>query len=222
MEKRIGSLIVASFMAFMACGGDDSTTDGAGGGEEVASSDGRSGTGGSSGNEGGDRGIAGQAPGADSGSARSISSYGEWIVFCSGRDPCPSDLCKEDCGGSGSSCHLECVPQACSRVAAVHCPVDACDLIIDCAGQERCWPTSYGEEPRQCGEIGYWGQEVECCDGLALRCGGWDRLTLACDPVMDTADGQGFIPVCLACGDGTCGDYEESCNCSEDCGPLML
>ncbi|AGC49044.1 hypothetical protein MYSTI_07772 [Myxococcus stipitatus DSM 14675] len=89
-------------------------------------------------------------------------------------------------------------PQDCE--AAVYC-----DGVRFCRAQER----SRGQE--SCAGEGLHVGGRACCPGLVSRCGA--RLKdETCDSGEETSE-----PVCLRCGDGVCGVYEQACNCPEDC-----
>jgi hypothetical protein len=66
----------------------------------------------------------------------------------------------------------------------------------------------------ECGGVGYYGQEVECCEGLVRRAG-----KVLSSGSCDIAKGgyQGQFPYCIACGNGRCEALENKCNCPEDC-----
>lgn len=56
------------------------------------------------------------------------------------------------------------------------------------------------------------GVAVECCEGLVEL------------PIMDWFEDEchlriGVYPICSACGDRACDDWENTCNCPEDCCP---
>jgi hypothetical protein len=66
--------------------------------------------------------------------------------------------------------------------------------------------------PVPCAEPGeHRGVAVECCEGLVEIPEAYPNDHL-CAPVL------GAPPICSACGDGVCDDWENACNCPEDCG----
>ena len=75
-----------------------------------------------------------------------------------------------------------------------------------------------GEEyvhPVPCAEAGeHRGVAVECCEGL-VEIGTAYPEDYVCHHLF------GAFPLCSACGDGNCDDWENSCNCPEDCGPCV-
>lgn len=70
-------------------------------------------------------------------------------------------------------------------------------------------------EKADCGDVAYAGQDVACCEGLVRRCG-IEFLDGTCD--MEGQDSVYNLPICIPCGDGLCGQFENRCNCPEDCG----
>jgi hypothetical protein len=74
-----------------------------------------------------------------------------------------------------------------------------------------------GEEyvhPVPCAEAGEnRGVAVVCCEGLVEIDNAYP-----CGHVCGIIFGY---PLCSACGDGICDDWENSCNCPEDCGPCV-
>jgi hypothetical protein len=88
---------------------------------------------------------------------------------------------------------------------------------MGCGGERVCGPV-FADPAPACGTVSYYGQEVACCDGLALRCGAQTTDGM-CD---SSAGGYGLglasVPMCIACGDGTCEPpFETACSCPEDC-----
>ncbi len=75
-----------------------------------------------------------------------------------------------------------------------------------------------GEEylhPVPCAEAGERrGVAVECCEGLVEISGGC-IVDHACQPLI------GSFALCSACGDGVCDEWENPCNCPEDCGACV-
>ena len=71
----------------------------------------------------------------------------------------------------------------------------------------------YGERAK-CGDLAYAGQDVDCCPGLVRRCG-VEFFDGSCD--MEGKNSIYSLPICVPCGDGVCGNFENRCNCPEDC-----
>jgi len=127
---------------------------------------------------------------------------------------CSSDRCEFLCDLAtdiGDNCDKRCIPKDCSRFSPEVCPVEICQVTKACDGNSACRAIADGQ--RQCGEEGYFGQDVECCSGLVRKCG---KLTSdgLCDP---QSGGYQKLPSCIPCGNGICEKYENKCNCPEDC-----
>ena len=130
---------------------------------------------------------------------------------CSGGYVCFQRLSGEDSYGD-SRCHKE------------------CSLNEDCLQGELCLergldPEDYGDTVGMCFDIectpaggsadeysfGRWmGVVKTCCEGLATI------------PVRDYEDGECLFvfdagTICSDCGNGVCEDWENQCNCAEDC-----
>ncbi|UCG16430.1 MAG: DUF333 domain-containing protein, partial [Phycisphaerales bacterium] len=58
------------------------------------------------------------------------------------------------------------------------------------------------------------GVAVECCEGL-IEIGNTYPEDHTCHVLF------GNFPLCSACCDENCDDWENSCNCPEDCGPCV-
>ena len=75
-----------------------------------------------------------------------------------------------------------------------------------------------GEEyvhPVPCAEAGEnRGVAVVCCEGLVEIDNAYVE-DYVCYPLL------GAFALCSACGDEACDDWENSCNCPEDCGPCV-
>lgn len=130
---------------------------------------------------------------------------------------CPDLLCRLDCvsiGGKSDSCAHVCQPVKCTDIPADKCPTDYCSMMMDCSGKKICHFQMLGEKA-QCGDLAYAGQDVECCPGLIRRCG-IEFLDGACD--MEGKNSIYNLPICVPCGDKICGNFENRCNCPEDCG----
>ena len=91
------------------------------------------------------------------------------------------------------------------------CPTDHCQIMISCNGKKICY-AQIKSESLKCGGLAYAGQDVSCCEGLVKRCG-VEFFEGTCSPYSKNS-----IPVCLPCGNGICNEFENRCNCPEDCG----
>src|SRR5690606_6458137 len=100
-----------------------------------------------------------------------------------------------------------CVDKRCADIPAQDCPAGRCQLERRCDGELVCLEAD--SSSADCGVPGYVSESTRCCAGLQRRCG---RLGGEGQCRLDT------FPQCLACGDGTCEEGEDSCNCPEDCG----
>ncbi|MDP2652639.1 MAG: hypothetical protein Q8Q08_01265 [Candidatus Omnitrophota bacterium] len=129
---------------------------------------------------------------------------------------CP-EYCEVRCapGQAGPQCEPRCQPRACFQIPAGSCPALYCELVPDCSGGKACYERRRDELP-MCGDTGYPWPDAECCDGMVRRCG-IDFIDGRCD--MEGKNSTYAAPVCLPCGDGTCGQFENKCNCPEDCSP---
>ena len=129
---------------------------------------------------------------------------------------CPTDLCKMNClgGMNYAGCPLECVPKSCVEIDAGHCP-DRCQVIKGCNDNKGfCYYRMEEESGKKCGEPAYAG-DLDCCAGLVKRCGA-EFLDGSCDMLgKNSAYG---VPICIPCGNGICNQFENRCNCPEDCG----
>ena len=132
---------------------------------------------------------------------------------------CPESTCWEKTVAvSEEEEQILCLPLACPDIAADACPLDYCAVMVNCSNERICQYQMQGEKA-QCGDLAYAGQDVECCPGLIRRCG-VEFLDGTCD-----MEGQGSIyslPICIPCGDGFCNNFENRCNCPEDCGKPLL
>ncbi|WP_147451106.1 hypothetical protein [Corallococcus llansteffanensis] len=112
-------------------------------------------------------------------------------------------------------------PTATRRLADVWCEglspercgafPEECYAATYCDGQRFC-TSRRRARGRTCGEEGYYGGEVACCEGLVARCAKKTGDT-TCNDERDPEQ----QPMCLACGDGVCSTLEQRCNCPEDC-----
>lgn len=139
--------------------------------------------------------------------------------FCEGvyskTNECPQSVCRLECVGGLSldDCEKVCYPKECAEIDAENCPLDSCQILKGCSGEDVCYHKLINE-PFGCGNISYAGQKVECCYGLVKRCG--ERfIDGTCD--MIGAHTLYSVPICIPCGNGICNQFEDSCNCPEDC-----
>jgi hypothetical protein len=134
-------------------------------------------------------------------------------IDCANSATCPSQWCEFQCCPGPGECAPCCVPKSCQSFDAAHCPLDGCQLMLTCAGTSVCYPF-FTAPPPSCGELGYYGGHAPCCSDVVLRCG-LPGLGGSCDL---TVGGYNGFPMCIACGDGSCDtQYENPCNCPEDC-----
>ena len=128
---------------------------------------------------------------------------------------CPEETCRlvEEPREEGPAVR-QCLALACTEIAAEDCPQDYCVVMTNCSGEEICHYPMQGGQPA-CGNLAYAGQDVECCKGLVQRCG-IEFLDGTCD--MEGVNSVYNLPICIPCGDGICTNFENRCNCPEDCG----
>ena len=127
---------------------------------------------------------------------------------------CPANVCAaQACEGEGCTEDL-CLPKPCSTFSAEECTNEFCELLTDCAGGQVCGDKHY--DPPQCGKLAYDGQGVSCCDGFVRRCG-IEFFDHSCDMLGENSVYS--LPICIPCGDGVCANFENRCNCPEDCHP---
>ena len=133
---------------------------------------------------------------------------------------CPQNICQLKCeeGTNIENCPLSCIPKKCTKIEADACPDKYCSKMVDCSGNDICHFKMLGGSPR-CGNLAYAGQDVECCEGLIPRCG-IEFIDGACD--MEGKNSVYNLPICIPCGDDICGQFENRCNCPEDCGVLKF
>lgn len=143
-----------------------------------------------------------------------------FMDYCSHRyqetGECPGKTCQRGCAGSEDKkgCQPVCLPQDCTLIIVDQCPSEYCAVMVDCSGEKICYD-QMAQEPAQCGDIAYAGQDVECCEGLVKRCG-IEFFDGRCD--MEGKNSAYNLPVCIPCGNGICSQFENRCNCPEDCG----
>ena len=127
---------------------------------------------------------------------------------------CPAELCQLSCDLNQleEGCVEICKPKDCPLISVEHCPTDHCQVMTGCEGQPICFFKL--NEGNSCGELAYAEQDVPCCDGLKRRCGA-ELFDGSCD--MAGKKSMYSVPICIPCGDGLCGQFENRCNCPEDC-----
>lgn len=130
-------------------------------------------------------------------------------------EACPAHRCYLDCAGGlqFEGCQQTCKPKPCFQIDAEHCPLEFCDVVEGCGEISRCYPRIRRGEGL-CGDLAYPGQDIECCSGMIRRCG-VEFFDGTCD--MIGKNSVYGVPVCLPCGNGICNQFENSCNCPEDC-----
>ena len=126
---------------------------------------------------------------------------------------CPEKVCEFRCSQESPGCAKFCLPKGCTQIKFKDCPLEYCQVMTDCSDQKICHYKMEGETP-SCGDLAYAGQDVECCDGLTKRCG-VEFIDGRCD--MEGKNSIYNLPICIPCGDGICGQFEDRCNCPEDC-----
>ena len=147
---------------------------------------------------------------------------------------CPLNLCQLGCAnlpGFEGKCLTTCIPKPCHQIDAKECPLEECQLVKGCEVEytqdacakkdqdvkcERVKEVCFAkvDEPIACGPLGYEGQNVECCEGLIKRCG-VAFFDGSCDLVGKSS--VYAVPICIPCGNGICNQFENHCNCPEDC-----
>ena len=139
--------------------------------------------------------------------------------YCSaqfnGNGACPAEICELHCldGQDQDDCEKNCVPKACTEISVEQCPSEFCAVMVNCSQEKICHYKMPGEAP-SCGNLAYEGQDVECCEGLVRRCG-VEFIDGTCD--MEGKESMYNLPICIPCGDGICTNFENPCNCPEDC-----
>ncbi|MFA5088001.1 MAG: hypothetical protein WC552_03085 [Candidatus Omnitrophota bacterium] len=128
---------------------------------------------------------------------------------------CPDDLCRMDClkDPQKEGCFLTCLPKSCFEIGAEHCPTERCQIVKGCGDRDVCYEKRGAAGPA-CGGSGYLGAEELCCDGLVKRCG-IEFFDGSCDLLGENSVYS--IPICVPCGNGICNQFENRCNCPEDC-----
>ena len=128
---------------------------------------------------------------------------------------CPENICQLGCASVDpqKGCVLACQPKKCSAIPGDQCPNEFCSVLEDCSSEKIC-RDQMSTGGLQCGNIAYSGQDIPCCSGLVKRCG-VRFLDGTCD--MEGRNSAYSLPICIPCGDGICGQFEDWCNCPEDC-----
>ncbi|HRZ39847.1 MAG TPA: hypothetical protein P5246_02455 [Candidatus Omnitrophota bacterium] len=127
---------------------------------------------------------------------------------------CPQHSCEvAKCDGEGCIADA-CAPKPCSSFSVEQCLNEFCEVMTDCSGKKVCGDKHY--DPPQCGKLAYDGQGVLCCEGFVRRCG-IEFFDHTCDMLGEYSVYS--LPICIPCGDGVCANFENRCNCPEDCHP---
>ncbi len=134
---------------------------------------------------------------------------------------CPSAICQLQCEDATmqKECPKVCLPKDCKDISAENCPKEFCRTQTDCSQKTTCHPLNNIEQIPECGLLAYSGQDVECCKGLVKRCG-FDYLDGKCN--MEGKNTAYHLPICIPCGDGVCTNFENHCNCPEDCKKVII
>lgn len=128
---------------------------------------------------------------------------------------CPKQMCNHHCPGGiyTEECEVICEPKPCFEIGVEHCPESVCQIIEGCEGKDVCFPQN-DFAPPACGDLAYAGDDIECCEGLTRRCG-VEFFDGTCD--MAGRFSIYGVPICVPCGNGVCNQFENACNCPEDC-----
>ncbi|HBR15142.1 MAG TPA: hypothetical protein DD723_06330 [Candidatus Omnitrophica bacterium] len=130
---------------------------------------------------------------------------------------CPERICSLACasGIQKPGCVLSCELKPCVEISVEDCPLDSCIILTGCRNAAKvCYYPSNSEIP-VCGDLAYFGDDRECCKGLVKRCG-IEFLDGRCE--MSGEKSIYSVPICIPCGNGICNQFENKCNCPEDCG----
>lgn len=156
--------------------------------------------------------------------ATAVSGQETFEQFCEEslavRGACPP-ICRQECLdlSDRADCPARCLPKPCETFGASHCPTQFCRVLETCSKDKICRPKIDPALIPACGDITYNGQDVECCPGLVKRCG-FDYLDGSCN--MDGKNSPYELPLCIACGDGRCTNFENHCNCPQDCPKAII
>ncbi len=148
----------------------------------------------------------------------SVSAQETAIEFCQRvfqeTGDCPEHSCEvPKCEGEGCL-QKSCGPRSCASFSASECVNEFCEVLTDCGGKQVCGDKHY--DPPECGKLAYDGQNVSCCEGFVRRCG-IEFFDHTCDMLGENSVYS--LPICIPCGDGVCANFENRCNCPEDCHP---
>ena len=130
---------------------------------------------------------------------------------------CATDRCKVQClknAKSDAYCSLHCLPKICFEFEVKDCPKDHCQVLKGCNQEDACYGL-LAVESSNCGGLAYSGQSLECCEGFVKRCG-VEFFDGTCDMIGQSS--MYVVPICIPCGNGVCEQFENRCNCPEDCG----
>ena len=149
-----------------------------------------------------------------------VSSDQSFIAYC--RDSyeitqeCPVDICTLGCrSGHYRDCFKECFPKECHMIDLQSCPLEYCQILEGCNKEEKVCYKKIEDKGLTCGDLAYAGQNLPCCPGLVKRCG-IEFFDGSCD--SEGKFSSQAVPICIPCGDGICNQFENRCNCPEDCG----
>ncbi len=142
-------------------------------------------------------------------------------------------VCDSECVGEGGSVPVvPGAPQCCPGLVKVPCdapdPEGVCQMCVGASLCTYCGDGNCGTGenkcncPEDCGEgcLGLGGQfmdfdtEGKCCEGLV-------PMDDCVPSEMGCACPDCPCHICLPCGDGECGPYENECNCPADCGKCV-
>lgn len=150
---------------------------------------------------------------------REVDKIGDIKVYCFDNyvkhGYCAREYCDLICKPTADPqvCNLTCIDKPCLALKSENCPIDKCDILEGCNGKKVCFDKQTSAAP-DCGTLGYDGQEAECCPGLIRRCG-IDFSDGRCD--MEGKNSVYSVAICIPCGNGICNQFENKCNCPEDC-----
>ena len=131
-------------------------------------------------------------------------------------EECPQDICILGCrSGYYQDCFKECFPKECHMINVDKCPLEYCQILQGCNQQENVCYKKMDDENLICGPLAYAGEKWACCPGLVKRCG-IELFDGTCD--KDGEFSSQSVPICIPCADGICSQFENRCNCPEDCG----
>ncbi len=128
---------------------------------------------------------------------------------------CPKQVCDFGCLGGVyfKDCEMTCEPKPCFEIEPGQCPTDRCQLLVGCEAKAVCYPLN--DFQPSCGDLAYAGSDAPCCRSMIKRCG-VEFFDGTCD--MAARYSMFSVPICLPCGNGVCNQFENACNCPEDCG----